>query len=394
MNTYSPGDTVVIPGSATLGGVVMHAQGNMTERRVRTTDVKVLANSGNKIAVTKQLGWLITIPVLLPFSALVAPLQAYHKTNYGRGVAPEVLPVTAIDLADNELTIVGHGLVTTDEVMQGYDEAAPTSAPAVTKRAPVFARRVDADTVKLHDTAPHATADTDTQNFTVAQTAGAFWLTKERSLAVHRATNVLRTYHNVRIVEFPTLKLMGGELCWVGNLVVRAFPTYGSVPADGNAAFWTETNVEYEHPAWNSASALTLIADAPSWGAAPWDTLNSETGWEVMFKPTLVDFSDGTWPGVNAKLTAFEVTVKGRPLSITRPQFEAVWAEQLGSQISTARNFILPVTGYTITVYGAALITETDLVYSVTDNAVGDMQWTGLGTTDTTRRPPFLIAAA
>lgn len=392
-NSYDPSDIVVIPGHATYLGQAMHAQGNMTERRVRVSDVKVLANSGNQIAVVKQLGWLITIPVILPFAALVPLLQAYSGTNYGRGIAPQVLPVTAIDLADNELTIADHGLVTTDKVFQAYDENAPTSIPAVTKRTGVFVSKVDDDTVKLHDTSLHATAGTDIQDFSAAQTAGAFWLTKERPLTVARATGVTRTYHNARPVEFPTLKLMGGELCWVGNLVFRAFPTFGSVPGDGNAAFWSESNTEYEHPAWDAAGALTLIADAPSWGAAPWDVLNSETGWEVMFKPTLAEFADGTWPVVNMKLTGFEVTVKGRPLSITRPQFEAVWAEQLGGQISRSRNFVLPVPGYTITVYGAALTNEADLVYSVTDNAIGDMQWTGLGTTATSRKPPFVIAA-
>lgn len=392
MSTFSPADIIVSPGFATFRGSVIFAQGNMTERRVRKSDLKTLGNNGTQIARVSELGWLITIPVHVPFSTLVPWLQHYQHTSWGRVVAPHVLPVSAIDLTSNQLTIAAHGLTTADAVLQGFDEVSPTSAPAVTKRAVVYAKAVDADNVTLHDSGPHATAGSNVQDFTVAQTSGAFWLTHEAPLTVQRRTGVLRTYRNVQVVEFPKLTCAGGELAWTGNLVIQAFPGYGKVPADGDSAFWTETATDYADPAWDASYALTLPASA-AWGAAPWDVLDSESGWEVMFKPTLKDLHSGTWPIATRTLTGFEVTVKGKPLGITRPQFEAVFQEAVGGQISRARNFVLTVNGYTITVYGAALITDPDLIYSVTDSAIGEMTWTGLGTATNDNKPAFAIAA-
>jgi hypothetical protein len=392
---FNPADLKNITGHTTHRGVSHNARGDIREEPIQPRENFRLTATGRNKKLVSQLGFRISVPIVAALADLIPLLQTYQNARFGRVMGPEMLRVSALNLATNVITIEDHGISTATEVMVAVDEAAPTLASGSLSTSTLYYfRAADADTGTLHPTANDATNNTNPIDFSAAGT-GDWWICVQRTLTLHRNTGVKRTYRNVIVERFPTLVAGGGKLIMTGDLVFRALPGWGYSP-DGTdtVPFYSEANEAYTPPAWSSGATLTgpALTDA-AWGAsAPWSGIRSEGGWQFEFAPTLSDLDDGVWPAGAMILDEFAVTAKGRPLGITKPQYDAAMAEDLGALV-TGDDLEVTFAGYTLTLK-EAILDPAATIFSPTNRMVSELTWTAHGAGGTDMAPPFTIAEA
>src|SRR5262245_20077314 len=82
---------------------------------------------------------------------------------------PGSFTITSVDTATDEITAVGHGLLTGDRFrLRNVGGALPAATPALAGVTDYFAVRTGADTIKISDTNSHAIAGTNIIDITGA----------------------------------------------------------------------------------------------------------------------------------------------------------------------------------------------------------------------------------
>ena len=371
-------------------GVNLHAKGNIEDDPEREAKDFALQN-GRMINYAAGILYRLKVPVVAPLASLIPLYQHLAKTRYGSAIAPAMFLVEAINTTTEILTITAHPFVDEDVVYVTWGETAPTlSAGSLSRTTAYYVNNLTADTLSLHPTANDASANTAAINFTAAGTGG-FWLTRQFPLVVNRRTDVARTYLNAMPVKYPGLDLNGGELFWNGNLEWACYPKRGAAVADAAAAFYTEGSAAYTSPTWDTAGILTSQDVSLAWGAAPFDAFFGEEGVSLSFEPQFAKKGNGIFPHATDILTGCKVTAKVKPIGLTVPQFMALFAEQLGAQL-TSNNMVITVGGYTITLYAAQLKSPKSLTFSQKDGLCPELEFEAMGNATSDNKPPFLIA--
>ena len=383
-----------LKGHTAFRGVSHNVRGDIREKPIQERENFRLGATGRDNAIVNQLGFEVSVPIVGTIADVLPILKSYQNARFGHAMGPESLRVESLNTGTDVLTITGHGIATATEVMVSWDEVAPTlSSGSLSQSTLYYWRSITADTGSLHPTANDATNNTSPVNFSAAGT-GDWWVNVQRTLTLNRNTGVKRTYRNVICTKLPTLVASGGKLMLAGDVVFRALPGWGYAP-DGTdtAPFYAEVNEAYTPPAWSSGAALTApaLTDA-AWGAsAPWDAIRSEGGWQFEFTPALSPADDGLWPTATMVLDNFAITAKGKALGLTKPQYDAIQAFDLG-ELVTGDNLVVTFGGYTLTLI-EAMLDPAETIFSAEKRFVADMTWKAGGAGGTDNAPGFTIAA-
>lgn len=387
--SYDPANTVIISGHTEFRGVAHHAKGDVTETPIRTMETFKLGASGRKVSQVKTIGYEVTVPIVAPFADLVPILKHWSQSHFGRALAPHQYLISEVD--GTGIAVTGHTLANGSAVYLCWDEVAPTISGGALSKTTVYYFRADgANAGSLHLSEADANAGDDPINFTGAG-VGGFWLAHEFPLYVHRRSGVKRTYHNAVVKKLPTIKIVGGEQVFSGDLVFRVYPQIGSAPSSGSAAFWTESNNVYVPATYDPNSAITAGPLNAEWGAAPFDDMLSENGWTLDLEPTVKEFGNGIWPEVSGRLTEFKATVKGTPMGITRPQYEARVAEILGAHLALSTFSLWFGDSWLFTFEGMGLSEQSKTMLSTENAHIGELTWVAHGSADSDIKPAFTI---
>lgn len=389
----NPATRLSFPGHGHFRGVDLHCRGDILDEPIREDLNFTLTATGRQQSLVQKLGRRVTFPVVGTFASLLPFFQFFMHQPFGRCMGPHMFRVEATDIGTEVLTITGHPFTSGDAVMVTWDEQAPTlSAGALSKTTLYYVRSASADTVTLHPTALDATGNTNPVNYT-ADAVGDWYVCRQLPLVVHRRSGVKRTYTNAVIEKLPDLVLAGGKLLFEGNLVFRCLPALGSTPGNNDqASFYSETNAAYVPPVWSGADILTQIVSAAWGGAAPWSGFRCEGGFRASFTPQLEDFDDGVWPAASLDYKGFTVEVKGKPIGITVPQYEAAMVEDLGVLLD-GEDLVLTAAGFALTLK-QAILKPAATVYSPNNAIVQELTWMAGGQGADDLRAPFTLATA
>lgn len=391
--SFNPAQRISLDAYPAFRGVPFHAKDKISDKPMRKAERFMLAN-GREVAFAGDVGYEAEVPVVSPFATLLPFFQQFSAMRYGQVNAPHSFLVESVDLTSNVVTITAHPFLTGDILYPRWEETPPTATPVLAAGTAIYVFKIDANTFTLHADSSAASAGTGAQDFTALGT-GAWWLAHQFPLVINRRSGVARTYLNAAVQKLPMLKLNGGQLFWDGPMAWNCYPKIGAAVSEANAAFFTEAPAAYTSPAWDGSAVLTAQNLTLSWGgSAPWASFFGEEGVQISFEPKWASkgIGNGVFPRTADILEGFKVTAKVKPIGITVPQLAALFAEQLGSQLSLANDLVITVGGKTITLYGAVIPDPQATIFSVKDSVSPELTFEALGNATSDNRPPFLIA--
>lgn len=309
----------------------------------------------------------------------LAVLWPYASTVLGSLIAPQSQAVTNLDTATEILTITAHGFATADPVLLhvGTGGALPTSTPQVDNVTTYYVRVIDANTFTLHDTAAHASANTNAINFTVAGT-GTLYVDKDLPLTIWTFAGVKLVLFNAAITKMPSLNLSAVKTI-IGNVEFEAFQRNG-VDWSNSTARYQITNAALTDTTFDPANILTQPYTA-AWGVtAPWSSFGTKEGWVVDFNMALEGVMTDALGTVTRRLQGLDVTAKAIPAGIDESQLMAALLLQdtgakRGRSLSGA-NLLLSganANAY-VQLYGAALKAATQN-FSAGLERMGELTW-------------------
>lgn len=388
--SFNPASKLSLTGHGTFRGIDLHCRGDILDEPIREDLAFKLTATGRDQSLVQKLGRRVTFPVVGTFASLL-PLYAFFMSQpFGRCLGPHMFKVESLNTGTDVLTISGHPFTSGDAVQVTWDETAPTlAAGSLSKTTTYYARSASASTVTLHPTALDATGNTNPVNFS-ADAVGDWFLCREIPLIVHRRSGVKRTYRNAVVEKLPDLVLSGGKLLFEGSLIFRCLPGLGTTPGAGDtAAFYAETNAAYTPPSWSGGDVLTQVVSAAWGGSAPWSAFRCEGGFRASFTPQLADFDDGVWPAATLDYSGFTVEVKGKPIGITVPEYEAAMHEDLGVLLD-GEDLAFSASGFAL-VLKQAILKPAATVYSPNNATVQELTWMAGGQGADDLRAPFSI---
>jgi hypothetical protein len=388
---FNPATFTSIKATAAFRGVDFFAVDEITIAPMQALDTFRLS-TGTTRNIVSETGWKVTVPLVMPVTSLIPLLKSFQRLPYGRSLAPHLFEVESINTGTDVLTIPEHPFTTADEVYVKWDESGPTSTPQVDMETAYYVRNLSASTVSLHTSGAGASANTGVVNITAAGN-GTLYLSRQFPLVVHRDSGVKQTFYSAAITELPQLVLAGGKRFWSGNIVFTCFPNIGSVPSDGDAAFFAETNTAYTAPTWDQDADLTAEDVSISWGTtSPWDDFRCEDGITINFNLTAAMMNDGTWPATGARMTDFRPEATGKPWGILPPQYNSAVVTDLGEQLQ-GEDMVISCTGFAIRLTGAAISGQGQLRFGANNAVVDTLTWTAQGDGGEVK-PPFLVSTA
>jgi len=300
-------------------------------------------------------------------------LWPYAASALGTLVTPGSLTVSSINTTTDELTVTGHGLTTADAVLV-HVATGGTLATGLANTTTYYARAVDADTLTLHDTAAHATANTDKINITASGT-GTHYVDRDYPLVIHTFAGTKITFHNAAVVTMPNIRLASTESL-IGEVEFEAFIRNGANWSDANSRYTIE-QATLSDTSFSPANIKTQPYTG-AWGAtAPWDSFNTTEGFSVDFNLSLAPISTDGMGIVSRRLADLSVSAKFRPLGITESQILAKLLLQdtgaVRGRSLSGDNLLISATGVYVQLYGGALTTGPQSFSSKTDR-LGDME--------------------
>jgi hypothetical protein len=196
-------------------------------------------------------------------------------------------------------------------------------------------------------------------------------------LVIHTFAGRKFTVHNAALTSMPNLSTgvattLTEDMEFTGLLVNEADPS------DVNS-YYTDAAVAYDgNTDFDTADIITPVMSS-AWGAVtPWDSFNTQEGWNVSFdlslSPVLVD-GLGT---VDMILQELQVTATAIPVGPTVDDLlaaQGINATALGSSVqASSEDLIISGTGLHIEIYNAALV-ESEVMHSSEEKALGSSDW-------------------
>jgi len=306
-------------------------------------------------------------------------LWPYASTSLGSLISPQSQAVTGLNTGTEVLTIVGHGFATEDEVFVHMSTGGtlPASTPSLSQITPYYVRRIDADTFTLHDTAAHATANTDAINFTGAA-SGTLYIDKDFALVIHTFAGVKLTLYNAAVTRMPALNLSAVKTI-IGAVEFEAFVKNGTaITAAGSR--WAIASAALSDTTFAPANVLTQAYTA-AWGvSAPWSSFQTKDGFVVDFNLGLEAVMTDALGTRTRRLSALDVTARGTPAGIDESQLlTKLLLQDTGSgrgRSLSGDNLLLSGAGANayVQLYGAAL-KNAGMNFSAGQERMAELTW-------------------
>lgn len=308
----------------------------------------------------------------------LAVLWPYGATVLGALIAPASQAVVSIDTATDIITLTGHGYTTEDQICVHMSTGGtlPAATPTLTTVLQLFVRNVSANTVTLHDTAAHATANTNLVNFSDSGT-GTLYLDKDFPLVIWTFSGVKLTLYNAAVTKMPSMNLSAVKTI-IGGVEFSAFTRNGYAITTA-ASKWAIANAALSDTTFAPASVLTQAYTA-AWGSAPWDSFQTKDGFVVDFNLGLRAVETDADGVRTMQLTSLDVTAKATPAGIDESQLlTKLLLQDTGSgrgRSLSGDNLLLSGAGANVFVqlYGAAL-KQSNMNFSSGLERMGELTW-------------------
>jgi len=219
----------------------------------------------------------------------------------------------------------------------------------------------------------------------------------DSALVVHTLAGKQWTFHNAAVTGMPNIKASVKETL-LGSVTFTALLKKDTSAAVANA-YYTVAAAAYPGDAGFDACAIKTLAYTQAWGAAvPWDSFDTEGGWEISFDlQTRDEEVDGS--GVIDKtfqdltVTASAVPVGPSPEDVVAAQ--DVQGEALGScRAASGEDLNVFAAGVYLRVYNAQL-DDADIAHGTDRKTVGKCDWMARRTvTGSALDPLFYVGVA
>jgi hypothetical protein len=279
------------------------------------------------------------------------------RQKVGDFIVP-VMPIATVDPVTDQIEVLGHVFESGDSVYIALIIAGGTIPPGLDAATLYYAHKVDADNVTLHGTRADSLTGDNPVDITGAG-AGDLALVQEQPLVVHTKRGKRITFHNVGLVEPPTLD-PGATRTVFGEARFEVFRRHGKSWADANSLFTIE-NAAYVDEAFDPVNLAPKVF-AASWGAtAPWTNMSTELGFRFATGIALTEKGNDEEGILNRQIDRIEPAVRFVPVGIME---EHIWAALRLQGAGTGRGQLtssgaqvlnLSATGAYIRLYAAQL---------------------------------------
>jgi hypothetical protein len=324
-------------------------------------------------------------------------LWPYASTALGSLITPQSQAVSALNTTSDQLTVTGHGLSTGAAVLVHMSTGGtlPAASPSLSQTTTYYVRAVDANTLQLHDTEAHASANTDKVNFSDSGT-GTLYIDADYACVIHTFSGVKLTLYNAAVTRMPSLNLSAVKTI-IGAVELEAFVKNGvDITAAGSR--WAISNTALSDTSFDPANILTQAYTA-AWGSSPWDSFQTKDGFVVDFNLGLEAVMTDALGTRTRRLSSLEVTARGTPAGIDENQLlTKLLLQDTGSgrgRSLSGSNLLISGAGSNayVQLYGAAL-KQAGMNFSAGLERMAELTWFATRTFATgTPNPLFYVGA-
>lgn len=211
--------------------------------------------------------------------------------------------------------------------------------------------------------------------YAVTAIGSSIYGANDRALVVWTRDGKKLTIHNASITGMPTIrtgvsKTIQGSMKFTGLLANNTDPSNA-------AAYFTLANAAYPGDTGFNVADIKTLAYASAWGESPWDSFQTEDGWEIAFGLELTPQKVDGLGTIDMTLKGLKVTAKAIPVGVSEADImaKAMPAVSLGNSIAAASSPLnIYGTGVYVRVYNAG-ITDSGFVYGSDKKRVGATTW-------------------